>query len=75
MVQLASGSTFRTDQVASWLAELGLGPDAYPLLEAHVTFLKPPSDVKSLLSGWSRATVHWHCGKKCWRYVWAVSRA
>ena len=35
-VQLASGSTFRTDQVALWLAELGLGPDAYPLLEAHV---------------------------------------
>lgn len=39
-VQLASGSTFRTDQVALWLAELGLGPDAYPLLEAHVTFFE-----------------------------------
>ncbi|TYC60897.1 BREX-1 system phosphatase PglZ type A [Zoogloea oleivorans] len=39
-VQLASGSTFRTDQVALWLAELGLGPDAYPLLEAHVAFFE-----------------------------------
>ena len=39
-VQLASGSTFRTDQVALWLAELELGPDAYPLLEAHVVFFE-----------------------------------
>lgn len=39
-VQLASGSTFRTDQVALWLAELELGPDAYPLLEAHVAFFE-----------------------------------
>lgn len=39
-VQLASGNTFRTDQVALWLAELDLGPDAYPLLEAHVAFFE-----------------------------------
>ena len=39
-VQLASGSTFRTDQVALWLAELELGPDCYPLLEAHGTFFE-----------------------------------
>lgn len=39
-VQLASGSTFRTDQVALWLAELELGPDAYPLLEAHLAFFE-----------------------------------
>ncbi|MBC3809622.1 BREX-1 system phosphatase PglZ type A [Undibacterium seohonense] len=39
-VQLASGNTFRTDQVALWLAELELGPDCYPLLEAHVAFFE-----------------------------------
>lgn len=39
-VQLASGSTFRTDQVALWLAELELGPGAYPLLEAHAAFFE-----------------------------------
>lgn len=39
-VQLASGSTFRTDQVALWLAELELGPGAYPLLEAHAVFFE-----------------------------------
>lgn len=39
-LQLASGSTFRTDQVALWLAELELGPDAYPLLEAHAAFFE-----------------------------------
>ena len=39
-VQLASGSTFRTDQVSLWLAELELGPDAYALLEAHVAFFE-----------------------------------
>ena len=39
-VQLASGHTFRTDQVALWLAELELGPDSYPLLEAHVAFFE-----------------------------------
>lgn len=39
-VQLASGGTFRSDQVALWLAELELGPDAYPLLEAHVAFFE-----------------------------------
>ncbi|GGE43259.1 alkaline phosphatase [Halopseudomonas oceani] len=37
-VQLASGSTFRTDQVALWLAELALGPDCYPVLEEHSAF-------------------------------------
>lgn len=39
-VQLASGVCFRTDQVALWLAELELGPDCYPLLEAHVAFFE-----------------------------------
>lgn len=37
-VQLASGLDFRTDQAALWLAELGLGQDAHPLLEAHAAF-------------------------------------
>lgn len=60
-VQLASGSTFRTDQVALWLAELELGPDTYPLLESHLAFfeaakrreklkaLLEPSDSDSIL--------------------------
>ena len=39
-VQLASGSTFRTDQVALWLAELELGPNTYPLLESHLAFFE-----------------------------------
>lgn len=39
-IQLASGSTFRTDQVALWLAELELGPHTYPLLEAHLAFFE-----------------------------------
>lgn len=39
-VQLASGNCFRTDQVSLWLAELELGPDCYPLLEAHVAFFE-----------------------------------
>ncbi|MGE1154359.1 BREX-1 system phosphatase PglZ type A [Pseudomonas kitaguniensis] len=39
-VQLASGNCFRTDQVSLWLAELALGPDCYPLLEAHVAFFE-----------------------------------
>lgn len=39
-VQLASGSTFRTDQVSLWLAELALGTDAYSLLEAHIGFFE-----------------------------------
>lgn len=39
-VQLASGNCFRTDQVALWLAELELGPDCYPLLEAHAAFFE-----------------------------------
>lgn len=60
-VQLASGVCFRTDQVALWLAELELGPDCYPLLEAHVAFfesgkrrealskLQEPGDSQNLL--------------------------
>lgn len=51
-VQLASGSTFRTDQVALWLAELELGPDASPLLETHVAFFesaKRREELKELL--------------------------
>lgn len=39
-VQLASGNSFRTDQVALWLAELELGPDCYTLLEEHVGFFE-----------------------------------
>jgi len=39
-VQLASGHDFRTDQVALWLAELGLGPNDYALLEAYVAFFE-----------------------------------
>ena len=39
-VQLASGNGFRTDQVGLWLAELGLGPNDYALLEAHVAFFE-----------------------------------
>lgn len=39
-VQLASGHDFRTDQVALWLAELGLGPNDYALLEAHAAFFE-----------------------------------
>lgn len=39
-VQLASGNCFRTDQVALWLAELELGPECYPLLEAHFEFFE-----------------------------------
>ena len=39
-VQLASGSTFRTDQVALWLAELELGPDTYALLKSHLVFFE-----------------------------------
>ena len=39
-VQLASGTVFRTDQVALWLAELGLGPQCYALLQEHVAFFE-----------------------------------
>ena len=41
-VQLGSGTTFRTDQFALWLAELELGggPDQYALLEAHAPFFE-----------------------------------
>jgi len=51
-VQLASGNSFRTDQVALWQAELELGPDCYPLLEAHVAFFesaKRREDLRNLL--------------------------
>jgi uncharacterized protein (TIGR02687 family) len=48
-VQLASGHTFRTDQVALWLAELGLGPDFYPLLEGHVAFFESAKRREALL--------------------------
>jgi uncharacterized protein (TIGR02687 family) len=41
-VQLANGNPFRTDQIALWLAELELGPDAYSLLKAHVAFFESP---------------------------------
>ncbi|TFI47142.1 BREX-1 system phosphatase PglZ type A [Diaphorobacter sp. DS2] len=39
-VQLASGTVFRTDQVALWLAELGLGPQCHALLQEHVVFFE-----------------------------------
>jgi len=48
-VQLASGNSFRTDQVALWLAELDLGPDCYPLLEAHVAFFESARRREDLL--------------------------
>ena len=48
-VQLASGNSFRTDQVALWLAELALGPDCYPLLEAHVAFFESARRREDLL--------------------------
>jgi uncharacterized protein (TIGR02687 family) len=48
-VQLASGNSFRTDQVALWLAELELGPDCYPLLEAHVAFFESARRREDLL--------------------------
>ncbi len=48
-VQLASGNCFRTDQVALWLAELELGPDCYPLLEAHVEFFESTKRREQLL--------------------------
>jgi len=48
-VQLASGSGFRTDQVALWLAELGLGPDFYALLEGHVAFFESAKRRDALL--------------------------
>lgn len=37
-LQLASGEIFRTDQASLWLAELGLTPDCYPLLQQHKGF-------------------------------------
>lgn len=39
-VQLASGQVFRTDQIALWLAELGLGPNDYGVLEAHAAYFE-----------------------------------
>lgn len=48
-VQLASGSGFRTDQVALWLAELGLGPDFYALLEQHLAFFESAKRRDALL--------------------------
>jgi hypothetical protein len=60
-VQLASGSTFRTDQVALWLAELELGPDAYPLLETHLAFFeaaKRREKLKELLEPSDSQQVH-----------------
>lgn len=48
-VQLASGHDFRTDQVALWLAELGLGPNDYGLLETHAAFLESAKRREALL--------------------------
>lgn len=39
-VQLASGRIFQTDRVALWLAELGLGPNDYTLVETHQVFFE-----------------------------------
>ena len=46
-VQLASGSTFRTDQVALWLAELELGPDTYPCWSRIWPSSRPRSAAKA----------------------------
>lgn len=48
-VQLASGRTFQTDQVALWLAELGLGPNDYTLLETHKAFFESSKRREALL--------------------------
>ncbi|CAB3821400.1 hypothetical protein LMG26854_01485 [Achromobacter aegrifaciens] len=48
-VQLASGRTFQTDQVALWLAELGLGPNDYALLEKHKAFFESTKRREALL--------------------------
>lgn len=48
-VQLASGNTFSTDQVALWLAELGLAPDFGEVLEAHVAFFESVKRREALL--------------------------
>lgn len=50
-VQLASGSDFRTDQVALWLAELELGPDLYPVLQAHNGFFEAAKRREALRKG------------------------
>ncbi|NYT63362.1 BREX-1 system phosphatase PglZ type A [Alcaligenaceae bacterium] len=49
-VQLASGSDFRTDQVALWLAELELGPDLYSVLQTHNGFFEAAKRRQALLS-------------------------
>lgn len=48
-VQLASGQIFQTDQVALWLAELGLGPNDYALLEEHKAFFESAKRREALL--------------------------
>lgn len=48
-VQLASGRIFQTDQVALWLAELGLGPNDYTLLETHKAFFESAKRREALL--------------------------
>ncbi|NYT66100.1 BREX-1 system phosphatase PglZ type A [Alcaligenaceae bacterium] len=48
-VQLASGSDFRTDQVALWLAELELGPNLHPVLQAHNGFFEATKRRQTLL--------------------------
>lgn len=48
-IQLASGSTFSTDQVALWLAELGLPPDYAQTLKAHVAFFESSKRREALL--------------------------
>lgn len=57
-VQLASGSDFRTDQVALWLAELELGPDLYPVLQAHNGFFEAAKRRQSLLSLLDKSETH-----------------
>lgn len=57
-VQLASGSDFRTDQVALWLAELELGPDLYSVLQAHNGFFEAAKRRQSLLSLLDKSETH-----------------
>lgn len=49
-VQLASGSDFRTDQVALWLAELELAPDLYSVLLEHSGFFEAAKRREALLT-------------------------
>lgn len=46
-VQLASGD-FRTDQVAIWLAELGLGLEFVDVVEEHIEFFQAAKRLESL---------------------------